>query len=172
MILLLRGLPGSGKSAIARALAPYLNAVVLNKDEVRAALFPGSTTEYSTAQDDFVIGLMLEAARWHLNKERTVILDGRTYTRLSQIEPIRRFAFETKTPLHVLECSCDEATALNRIQADFAAGTHPARDRTPALYHRQSARWEPLQGPVCRIDTTQPIHQSVAQILTWLHHPE
>ena len=62
MIVVMRGLPGSGKSALARALAQRMNAVVLDKDAVRAALFPGSTTEYTTAQDDFVIGLTSQAA--------------------------------------------------------------------------------------------------------------
>src|SRR5215468_1107645 len=34
--ILVMGLPGSGKTTITRALAPMLNAVVFNNDEVRA----------------------------------------------------------------------------------------------------------------------------------------
>src|SRR5215469_2942318 len=34
--ILVMGLPGSGKTSITRSLAPMLNAVVFNNDEVRA----------------------------------------------------------------------------------------------------------------------------------------
>jgi len=33
--ILVMGLPGSGKSTLTRALAPMINAVVFNNDEVR-----------------------------------------------------------------------------------------------------------------------------------------
>ena len=35
MKILIMGLPGSGKTTLARLLAPMLNAVLLNADEVR-----------------------------------------------------------------------------------------------------------------------------------------
>jgi hypothetical protein len=38
--ILLMGLPGAGKTTLARALAPLLNAVVFNADAVRANLSP------------------------------------------------------------------------------------------------------------------------------------
>ena len=63
MIVMLTGLPGTGKSAIARALAARVpGAVVLNKDEIRPALFPEERIEYSERQDDFVLGIMLQTA--------------------------------------------------------------------------------------------------------------
>jgi adenylylsulfate kinase len=34
--ILIMGLPGAGKTALARALAPFLTAVQFNADEVRA----------------------------------------------------------------------------------------------------------------------------------------
>jgi predicted kinase len=42
------GLPGTGKSTLARVLANDLGGVVLDKDVIRAALFPAALIEYSS----------------------------------------------------------------------------------------------------------------------------
>jgi len=165
MILLMRGLPGSGKSTIAAAVAQRLNAVILNKDYVRAALFPVNTTEYTTTQDDFVIQSMLEAAAWHLGRNRTVIIDGRTHSRAAQVELVRNFASKRNTPCLVIECQCRPETALQRIQADLATGAHPAKNRDAALLADQLAKWETINGWVCRVDGEGPIQQAVDSIL-------
>jgi predicted kinase len=44
MLIAMAGLPGSGKSTLATCLEPRLGAVVLDKDRVRAALFPPRVT--------------------------------------------------------------------------------------------------------------------------------
>ena len=83
MIVLMAGLPGTGKSTLARELAARVGASVIGKDEIRHALFSARDLEYSTEQDDFVMGIMLQAAAWILRKDpgRIVILDGRRFSR-------------------------------------------------------------------------------------------
>jgi len=167
VILVLRGLPGSGKSTLARALAERMNAVVLDKDTVRAALFPGDTTEYSTAQDDLVIKLMLEAAHAHILRGRIVFIDGRVHARKEQVELVRAFAAKIAARFGVIECTCTPPTALRRIEADLRTHAHPARNRDSVLLREQIAKWEELdQPPLCRIDTEQPLETCVTQTLT------
>lgn len=172
MIILLRGLPGSGKSTLACALAPHLHAIVLDKDLVRAALFPGDTTEYSTAQDDFVIRLMLEAVRRHLEKNpnRVIFLDGRAHSRLSQVDLVREFARSLPTPFEIIECVCPPEIALARVEADLAGGFHPARNRDARLVRAQLAQWEAITYPVCRVDTSKPLAESAGEALAYFRH--
>ncbi|MFN7934915.1 MAG: ATP-binding protein [Bryobacteraceae bacterium] len=165
MIVLLRGLPGSGKSTLAQSLAPRIHAVILNKDMVRAALFPGETTEYTTAQDDFVISLMLHTAQYHLERKRSVILDGRTHGRAAQVELVREFANRIGAKCLVVECLCRPETALRRIEADLAAGTHPAKNRNAALLRDQVAKWEQVDGWVCQVDGEGALQQAVETVV-------
>ena len=62
MLVVMAGLPGTGKSALARRLAADLGGVVLGKDEVRAALFPPPLLDYSPEQDDLAVGAIYTAA--------------------------------------------------------------------------------------------------------------
>ncbi len=170
MIVVLRGVPGSGKSTLARAVAARTGAVILDKDAVRACLFPGNTVEYTTAQDDFVVGLMLEAARYHLEQRprRAVLLDGRVFGVAAQVETVRQFAASVGTEMRVVECVCSRETALARIQADLAAGTHPAKNRDAGLLDAQLAKWETLPFSVCRLDTERPLEECVERAVEFL----
>jgi len=165
MIILLAGLPGTGKSTLAHALAPHLNAAILSKDEIRHAVFAPQDIEYSTKQDDFVMQLMLKAATWFLNKNpaRVVFLDGRTFSRRYQIDEVIKTANHLKQPWRILECSCPEELTRTRIESQ--ASDHPASNRTFDLYREVQAHFEPITLPKTTIDTSQPLEQCVTQAL-------
>jgi adenylylsulfate kinase len=170
MIILLAGLPGTGKSTLARALAPHLNAVILSKDEIRHAIFPPNDIEYSTRQDDFVMHLMLEAAAWLLkeNPTRVIFFDGRTFSRGYQIDEVIKAADQLHQPWRILECVCSEELARNRIDSQSFANEHPAGNRTFALYQEVKSRFEPITHPKAIIDTGLPLEECVAQALAAL----
>jgi len=71
MIVLMAGLPGTGKSTLARELVHRTQGALLSKDEIRAALFSPADIEYSVKQDDFVMEVMLGAARFLLQTTPT-----------------------------------------------------------------------------------------------------
>jgi adenylylsulfate kinase len=154
MIVVMAGLPGTGKSTIARALAQRLAGTVLNKDIIRAALFAPEHVEYSQVQDDFCLEVMLQTAGYQLKKNSSlyVLLDGRTFSRRYQRERVFEFCSQLATTCAILECICSEQTALPRIEAALEQ-IHPAMNRTPDLYHRIRKAWEPIDYPKLVIDT-------------------
>jgi predicted kinase len=165
MIIILAGLPGTGKSTLALALAPHLNAAILSKDQIRHALFAPQDVEYSTKQDDFVMQLMLKAAAWLFNKKpaRVVILDGRTFSRRYQIDEVINTSNHLKQPWRIIECTCPEELARTRIESQVS--DHPAGNRTFDLYREVQSHFEPITLPKTTIDTSQPLEDCVAQAL-------
>ena len=165
MLILMAGLPGSGKSTLCRELASRLSGVVLSKDDIRAALFPPELIEYSTEQDDFCQKVMLETAEYILRKHpgQHVFLDGRTFSRRYQVEQAIRAAKALKQPWRIIECICSDETARQRLAEQ--AGEHPAANRDYELYLRMKSQFEEITQPKEVIDTEQLYSSCVEQAL-------
>ena len=170
MLVIVAGLPGTGKSTLAAAVALRTGGAVLDKDRIRVALFASPDIEYSLEQDDFCMEVMLHTARYLFirNPSRTVLLDGRTFSRAYQRHRVREYAESILQPCFILECICTEATARARIARDVAAGSHPARNRTEALYAEVRMSWEPIGQPAAVIDTDEPVEVCVAKAMDCL----
>ncbi len=163
MIVLMAGLPGCGKSTLARTLAKRTSGALLDKDVIRQALFAPEDIEYSIEQDNFCQEIMLEAAAHLLskNQKRYVFLDGRPFSRYLQIEQAIQAAEILHQPWRILECVCSEASARHRIEAQSAPGDHPARNRDFELYLRVKAQFEEITLPKTVIDTDHPLELCV-----------
>lgn len=170
MLIAMAGLPGTGKSALARGLAEALGAAVLDKDPIRAALFAPAEIEHSTSQDDFCIGIMLQVAGylWERNPDRAVILDGRPFSKRYQRDQVARFAAIHAAPMVLIECVCPPNVALERIERDAQAGIHPARNRDSALYLTLRAGFEPIEEDHLVVDTTESYDACLRHCLQYI----
>jgi adenylylsulfate kinase len=132
LLIAMAGLPGTGKSTLARLLAVELGAVVLGKDEVRATLFPPPVLNYSDEQGDIAMQAIYQAAASILRTfpGQAVILDGRTFLRAYQVRDLLALATSVNESVHLIECVCADEVARRRLEQDLARGEHPARNRT------------------------------------------
>ena len=155
-LVIMAGLPGTGKTALAEALAARLGGVVLSKDKVRAALFPAGAITYSGGQNDFCMSVVLMAAQ-RIAADRCVpfvFLDGRTFSRKHHVDQVVRAAHMVGAGLSVLHLHCPESLALERIKKD--KGKHAAKNRDPLLYFLVKSYFEPITLPKLDVDTSQP----------------
>ena len=170
MLVILAGLPGTGKSTLARAAAARVGAAVIDKDPIRAALFAPEEVEYTADQDDFVMELMLETARYLLSKQpgRIVFIDGRTFSRAYQRRRAIDFAKTIGESWRIVECVCSQETAQARLARDRDAGQHPAANRSFDLYEQVRAHFEPIAEPALVLDTDSPLEDCLAQMVPWV----
>ena len=124
MIILVAGLPGSGKSYFAERLAKKLNAKYLNSDRVRIALH--ASGKYS-AKDKLIIykELLLQTMNAIENKQ-DVIVDA-TFYHHTMREMFLRLADGYNQDVRLIEVVADEALIRERLrhprkysEADFS----------------------------------------------------
>lgn len=153
------GLPGTGKSTLARTLAAKLNGVVLDKDLVRAAVFSEAWIEYSREQDDFCVDLLLQAAQYLANKTvppRFIFIDGRTFSKRYQIERVAEHAASLGCPVKLIHLVCSDGTARHRLALD-----HVAKNRDFALYLKVKAAFELIEHEHLSLNTDGGLNDSL-----------
>ncbi len=159
MIVIMVGLPGTGKSTLARALAGVLDGVVVDKDVVRAAMF-GTFVDYTREQDDLAMESVYAAAVY-LARGRTVFIDGRAFARRYQLERALEVGGD-----RVIGAVCSDETARRRIET--AAAEHLATNRTFELYLRLKAERETISAAHLRVNTEDSIEACVEKCVTYL----
>ncbi len=114
-LIVLAGLPGSGKSTVAEGLARHFSWPVFSVDPIEAAMWRGGLARHQTGIAAYEIALAL--AGEHLRLGHSVIIDA--------VNPVeapraawRHLAAKHRADLKIIECICaDEATHRQRIEA-------------------------------------------------------
>lgn len=154
------GLPGAGKSALARALQRRLRLPRVCRDAIRAAMFPQGGAGAGEKRAAFAA--VLAAAALHLGAGRSCIVDGATFAREADRRRLQALARRHGARVLWLHLDCPPALARRRVARQRA---HPAPDRTPALVDVVAARFAPPPRDALRLDVARPRGELLAQAL-------
>ncbi len=159
--VIMAGLPGTGKSTLARVLAADLRGVVLDKDLLRAALFSEEWIEYSREQDDFCVELLLQAGGYLAGREvrpAFIFIDGRTFARRYQIERVAEYTAKLGCRVKLIHLVCSDETAKGRL-----AQGHVAKNRDFDLYLKVKQSFEAIEREHLTLNTDGGLSDALIQ---------
>ncbi len=168
-LVLVGGLPGTGKSTLAAALADELGAVVLRSDEIRKELAPNSpwadqveATLYSPEMTATTYRELIDRARIMLRNGQSVVLDA-SWNVSSFRALAAKEAQASSSKLVEFRCVAPERIAARRIVSRNAQGTDVS-DATPDVARHMRSQAEPWPSAVI-INTSGTRQHSLRQSL-------
>ena len=159
-LIVLSGLPGSGKTVVAEGLSRSLSVPILSIDSIEAAMWRAglARTETGVAAYEVAQALVDE----NLRLRHTVIVDAVNPAEAPRAA-WRDLAAKHRVNLKIIECVCsDEAMHRQRIEKRLrsVAGTH---ELTWARLLQRRAEYEAWTDPRLVLDTSRT---SPAQLLS------
>lgn len=163
-VVALMGLPGAGKSTVSGHLATKLGLRRVDRDEIRAALFP--RCDYSVLEKRAAFRSLLHALEVNCALGHSSVIDGMTFSRRRDLERVARTVEPFNARLLPIWLEVPPDVARARIARDLAAGhPHVAGDRKPALVDEVLQRLQQPDARVVVVDAAKPVEQVCALAL-------
>jgi len=168
VLVALKGFPGSGKSAIGRAVSARLGWPLIDKDDILDVLIGQHHDAGRLAYDT-----MWRVARRQLIQGFSVVCDSPLSHPIGY-QAARRIVAETGARLGIVECRCSNETLWRkRVEARVADGlpSHRATpwDRLLVIRDRVTDQASyAITDPLLVVDTARDLDELLPAIIGWL----
>jgi len=164
VLILVCGLPGTGKSFFAQQLSKKIVADYYNSDLLRKKLFPAGRT-YSENEKQQVYDALIAKTQQSLEENRTVIVDATFYKNELRI-PFYELAHTQSIPVHVFYITASEELIKERTSR-----VRPDSEADYSVYLKLKDLFEPIDAPYTTLVSTQNnIEELLSSALMYLQH--
>ncbi len=161
LLVIICGLPGVGKTTLAKSLAPLIGGIVLSSDKIRKELFSSPT--YSQSEQKTVFDTMVTAAKNLGDAGTNCILDATFNKEQSRTEVKNRLGL-ADNQFHIIECSCPEDIIMSRLESrknDYS-------DATVQVYQKMKSIREPIKVEHITLDTMRPPEENARKAIDYI----
>jgi predicted kinase len=148
LIVIFCGLPGVGKTTIAKKLAPLIDGIILSSDKIRKEIIPKPT--YERYERELIYHVMILLAKYLHQAGKNCILDA-TFNKEEFRNQVRKKTHCSNDQFFIVECFCPEDVAISRIK--HRKGGYS--DANVTTYLRMKKIYEPVKGEHLRIETSK-----------------
>jgi len=158
LLVVVTGMPSSGKTTVAEDLARRLRLPLIAKDEIKESLYESLGAEDVTASGRLgaaAYALIFALARVMLGAGASVIVEGNFFR-----DQTREFAALPAHRLVQLHCSAPLDVLLDRYAQRRRHAVHHDTEKInelPARFASDAHAPLSLDGELIRLDTTQPV---------------
>ncbi len=164
MLIIICGLPGSGKSSLSRRLKRILPAIHLNTDKVRKEVFPNP--KYTEQEKKMVYDEIVNQTEKQLLKKRNVIVDATFYSKKYR-QRVINVARDTKTKYYVIKCILSEEMIKKRLEMRGKRGTGVS-DADYEIYLKVKEKFESIEEKHLEVDCSLEGEEQVKKAMDYL----
>ncbi len=162
-LVLVSGLPGSGKSYFSRELTKRYPLAHLNSDVLRRALFPHPT--HGAAESTRLFAAVHALVERLLSRGAGVVLDA-TSLKEAHRRPLYDIAARAGAVLVIVLTEAPPDVARRRLESRARGqDIEDVSEATAPVYDRMRREAEPIERPHIRVDTSKELEPALQEVL-------
>lgn len=170
-VIIICGLPGSGKTTLAQALSKELNMACLHKDILKESLYSlldMKTFEDSQKSSHLSMALLFELAERMIRNNIDIMLEA-PFMVENDYEIFKKWIDEHSANLIHIICTISDEEKVKRFDTRPRHPAHHDHERDMSVYSNdKEAVYEKLPGKKMKIETTRPVEELVEEIIASL----
>ncbi len=163
MLVMICGLPGTGKTTLAKAVAEKIDAVSINSDSIRMSML--EEREYTEEEKKMIYQAMFEEAGKNLKEGKNVVLDA-TFYKKELRESVEEVAKEAGTGFFIVECVTHEDLLKERIFKRKKEETESEADFE--VYKKVKTQFEPIEEEHLAVDTSVELEKQIELVMNYI----